>query len=191
MESITVFTKTDEQHSVCSKREHPDEDLAVLTLCKPLMFSQGIDIDSKGLHFSTINTLLAVGPVCLPEPVQEKLARLPTSISSTTICNEDRDGSPLAVMGGDGRYTQMGVGCTKLGDSWFYIKYRSLKSWINLSTSTPSSTTPPTTTSRPASTTPAPSTKGFNVYVIILKLILNKSNQIYGIFLFRHRVSSF
>ena len=41
MESITVFTKTDEQHSVCSKREHPDEDLAVLTLCKPLMFTKG------------------------------------------------------------------------------------------------------------------------------------------------------
>ena len=61
MESITVFTKTDEQHlgrevgevshSVCSKREHPDEDLAVLTLCKPLMFSQGIDIDSKVFTF--------------------------------------------------------------------------------------------------------------------------------------------
>jgi len=120
VESITVFTKTDEQHSVCSKREHPDEDLAVLTLCKPLMFSQ------------------AVGPVCLPEPVQEKdarliLARLTTSILSTTICNEDRDGSPLAVLGEDGRYTQMGVGCTEPGDTWFYIKYSSLKSWINFS----------------------------------------------------------
>ena len=51
MESITVFTKADYEllgrvnsevrHSVCSKREHPDEDLAVLTLCEPLMFSKG------------------------------------------------------------------------------------------------------------------------------------------------------
>ena len=51
MESITVFTKADNEllgrvdgevsHSVCSKREHPDEDLAVLTLCEPLMFSKG------------------------------------------------------------------------------------------------------------------------------------------------------
>merc|ERR1719410_3213612 len=129
-------------HSVCSKREHPDEDLAVLTLCEPLMFSK------------------AVGPVCLPEPVQEKLARLilarlPASILSTKICNEDRDGSPLAMMGGDGRYTQMAVGCTEPGDSWFYIKYSSLKNWINPSTSTPSSTpastTTTTTTSTPAS----------------------------------------
>ena len=56
-----MFTKADEElfgrvdgevsHSVCSKREHPDEDLAVLTLCKPLMFSQGIDIDSKVFTF--------------------------------------------------------------------------------------------------------------------------------------------
>ena len=51
VESITVFTKADDEllgrvdgevsHSVCSKREHPDEDLAVLTLCEPLMFSKG------------------------------------------------------------------------------------------------------------------------------------------------------
>ena len=51
MESITVFTKADDEllgrvdgevsHSVCGKREHPDEDLAVLTLCEPLMFSKG------------------------------------------------------------------------------------------------------------------------------------------------------
>ena len=67
MESITVFTRADDEllgrvdgevsHSVCSKREHPDEDLAVLTLCEPLMFSKGINIDSKGLHLPTINTL--------------------------------------------------------------------------------------------------------------------------------------
>ena len=77
-----------------------------------------------------------MGPVCLPEPVQEELARLilariPASILSTKICNEDRDGSPLVVMGGDGRYTQIGVGCTEPGDSWFYIKYSALKNWIN------------------------------------------------------------
>ena len=64
MESITVFTKADDEllgrvdgevsHSVCSKREHPDEDLAVLILCEPLMFSKGIDIDSKGLYFSSL-----------------------------------------------------------------------------------------------------------------------------------------
>merc|ERR1711988_1276152 len=145
VETITVFTKADEEllgrvdgemsHSVCSKREHADEDLAVLTLCEPLMFSK------------------AVGPVCLPEPVQEKLARLilarmPASILSTKICNEDRDGSPLAVRW-DGRYTQIGVGCTQQGDAWFYIKYSSLKGWINPSPSSPASTT--TTTSTPAS----------------------------------------
>merc|ERR1711988_585335 len=148
VESITVFIKADDEllgrvnsevsQSVCSKREHPDEDLAVLTLCEPLMFSK------------------AVGPVCLPEPVQEKLARLilariPASILSTAICNEDRDGSPLTMMGADVRYTQMAVGCTEPGDTWFYIKYSSLKNWINPSTSTPSSTT--TTTSKPASST--------------------------------------
>merc|ERR1711988_1430978 len=159
VETITVFTKADEEllgrvdgemsHSVCSKREHADEDLAVLTLCEPLMFSK------------------AVGPVCLPEPVQEKLARLilarlPASILSTAICNEDRDGSPLVVMGGDGRYTQIGVGCTEQGDSWFYIKYSALKNWINLSTSTttstPASTTTTTTTYTQASTTTSKST---------------------------------
>ena len=51
MESITVFTKADEEvldrvdgevsHTVCSKREHPDKDFAVLTLCQSLMFSKG------------------------------------------------------------------------------------------------------------------------------------------------------
>ena len=61
MESITVFTRADDEflgrvdgevsHSVCSKREHPDEDLAVLTLCEPLMFSKGINIDSKVFTF--------------------------------------------------------------------------------------------------------------------------------------------
>ena len=48
-ESITVITRDHDwtredgevSHSVCSKREHPDEDLAVLTLCEPLMFSKG------------------------------------------------------------------------------------------------------------------------------------------------------
>jgi len=148
VDSITVITNDERadvevSHLVCSKREHPDEDLAVLTLCEPLMFSK------------------AVGPVCLPEPVQEKLARLilarlPASILSTKICNEDRDGSPLAVMGADGRYTQLAVGCTEQGDDWFYIKYSSLKNWINLSTSSPASTTTTTsitTTSTPASTT--------------------------------------
>ena len=137
MESITVFTKTDEQHlgrevgevshSVCSKREHPDEDLAVITLCEPLMFSKG-RYQFKRIQLFYKHTLLAVGPVCLPEPVQEELARLPASILSTKICNEDRDGSPLAVMGGDGRYTQIGVGCTEPGDTGFYTKYSSLTS---------------------------------------------------------------
>ena len=122
-------------------------------------------MNSKGLHFSTVNILLAVGPVCLPEPVREELARLPASILSTKICNEDRDGSPLAVMGGDGRYTQIGVGCTEPGDSWFYIKYSALKNWINSSASSPASSTP---------TTSAPASEGSNVNVDVLmfKLIL-------------------
>ena len=57
VERITVFTRdhdrTEEDgevsHSVCSKREHPeyerettwDKDIAILTLCKPLMFAKG------------------------------------------------------------------------------------------------------------------------------------------------------
>ena len=57
VERITVFTRdhdrTEEDgevsHSVCSKREHPeygreadyDKDIAILTLCKPLMFGKG------------------------------------------------------------------------------------------------------------------------------------------------------
>ena len=50
-ESITVTTRADDEvpvmvddevnHSVCSKRENSDEDIAILTLCKPLMFSKG------------------------------------------------------------------------------------------------------------------------------------------------------
>ena len=57
MERITVFTRDHDRtredgevsHSVCSKREHPeygretkyDKDIAILTLCKPLMFAKG------------------------------------------------------------------------------------------------------------------------------------------------------
>ena len=51
MKSITVTTRADGEvpgmvddevnHSVCSKRENSDEDIAILTLCKPLMFSKG------------------------------------------------------------------------------------------------------------------------------------------------------
>ena len=88
-----------------------------------------------------------MGSICLPEP--ERLARLTASILSTKVCNEDRDGSPLAVMGEDGRYTQVGIGCR---DSWFYNEFSSLKNWHPY-TSTPASTTTTTTTSTPASTT--------------------------------------
>ena len=54
---MTVFTREHDRtmedgevsHSVCSKREHPeynrktkwDKDIAILTLCKPLMFTKG------------------------------------------------------------------------------------------------------------------------------------------------------
>ena len=51
VESITVTTRADDEvpvmvddevnHSVCSKREHSDQDIAILNLCKPLMFSKG------------------------------------------------------------------------------------------------------------------------------------------------------
>ena len=56
-ESITVITRDHDwtredgevSHSVCSKMEHPeynrdarfDKDIAILTLCKPLMFTKG------------------------------------------------------------------------------------------------------------------------------------------------------
>ena len=50
-ESITVTIRADDEvpgmvdgevnHSVCSKRENSDEGIAILTLCKPLMFSKG------------------------------------------------------------------------------------------------------------------------------------------------------
>ena len=54
---MTVFTRDHDRtredgevsHSVCSKKEHPeygretkwDKDIAILTLCKPLVFSKG------------------------------------------------------------------------------------------------------------------------------------------------------
>ena len=57
VDRITVFTRDHERtredgevsHAVCSKREHPeynketkwDKDIAILTLCKPLMFAKG------------------------------------------------------------------------------------------------------------------------------------------------------
>ena len=51
VESINVTTRADDEvpgmvddevnHSVCSKREKSDEEFAILTLCKPLMFSKG------------------------------------------------------------------------------------------------------------------------------------------------------
>ena len=57
MSSITVITRDHDRtkadgevsHAVCSKTEHPeyykkakyDQDIAVLHLCKPLMFSEG------------------------------------------------------------------------------------------------------------------------------------------------------
>ena len=69
-----------------------------------------------------------MGPVCLPNIAQDYYARLPASTSSSRICPEEREGSPLAVLGGDGRYTQIGVGCTEPGDTGFYTKYSSLTS---------------------------------------------------------------
>ena len=58
VESMTVFTRDHDRtkedgevsHSVCSKREHPeynrktkwDKDIAILTLCKPLMYGKGV-----------------------------------------------------------------------------------------------------------------------------------------------------
>ena len=57
VERITVFTRDHDRtredgevsHSVCSKREYPeygrettyDKDIAILTLCQPLMFTKG------------------------------------------------------------------------------------------------------------------------------------------------------
>ena len=57
-ERITVFTKDHDRtkedgemsHSVCRKREHPEynrgakynKDIAILTLCQPLMFGKGV-----------------------------------------------------------------------------------------------------------------------------------------------------
>ena len=58
VESMTVFTRDHDRtkedgevsHLVCSKREHPeynreadyDKDIAILTLCKPLMYGKGV-----------------------------------------------------------------------------------------------------------------------------------------------------
>ena len=47
--SITVTTRADDEvpgdgevnPSVCRKRENSDEEIAILTLCKPLMFTKG------------------------------------------------------------------------------------------------------------------------------------------------------
>ena len=58
--NIAVITREDgeESHEVCSKTEHPeynreaeyDKDIAVLHLCKPLMFSQGFP-NLKPFHY--------------------------------------------------------------------------------------------------------------------------------------------
>jgi len=150
--SIFVFTRDHDRtredgevrHSVCSKKEHPeysreakyDKDIAILTLCKPLMFTE------------------AVGPICLPDPAQDydNVKALLTGwgtlsyggqhpdilqeVNVTTItnqqcrgkhghnhitdymicagsvgrgsCNGD-SGGPLSVLGQDGRYSQIGI----------------------------------------------------------------------------------
>jgi len=152
VERITVFTRDHDRtredgevsHSVCSKREHPDynreakydKDIAILTLCKPLMFTE------------------AVGPICLPDPAQDydnvkalvtgwgrlrsggQLPDILQEVNVTTMTNQKcrgkyghsritdymicagnvgRDscqgdsGGPLSVLGQDDRYSQIGI----------------------------------------------------------------------------------
>jgi len=177
VERITVFTRDHDRtredgevsHSVCSKREHPDynreakydKDIAILTLCKPLMFTE------------------AVGPICLPDPAQDydNVKALLTGwgtlsyggqhpdilqeVNVTTITNQQcrgkysriteymicagdvgRDscqgdsGGPLSVLGQDDRYTQIGIvswgnGCAKPGYPGVNTRLTSLLDWVN------------------------------------------------------------
>ena len=65
-------------HEVCRKREHSeynkkilwDKDIAILHLCKPLMFAKGSP-NSKPVHHVDKYIHPAVGPVCLPDPAQD------------------------------------------------------------------------------------------------------------------------
>lgn len=171
--SITVFTRDhdrtrddgEESHEVCGKREHPeynkyadmDKDVAILNLCKPLMFEE------------------AVGPICLPDPAQDyenvralvtgsgRLTSNEVLIEVTTMTNQQcrgkfthrsitdnmicatgigRDscqgdgGGPLAVPGQDG-YVQIGVvsggeGCAKPGYPGVYTRLTSLFCWVTI-----------------------------------------------------------
>ena len=86
VDSITVFTRDHDRtredgevsHEVCRKREHSeynkkilwDKDIAILHLCKPLMFARGSP-NSKPVHHVNRYILLAVGPICLPDPAQD------------------------------------------------------------------------------------------------------------------------
>ena len=73
VESITVFTRADDEllgsvdgevsHVVCSKREHQDEDLQAAVKGK-------YKFKRSSLFYNQCSSS------CLPEPVQEKLARL-------------------------------------------------------------------------------------------------------------------
>ena len=83
---MTVFTRDHDRtredgevsHEVCRKREHSeynkkilwDKDIAILHLCKPLMFARGSP-NSKPVHHVNRYILLAVGPICLPDPAQD------------------------------------------------------------------------------------------------------------------------
>lgn len=181
-----MFTREEDwtNHSVCRKTEHPeynreaeyDKDIAILHLCKPLMFGIGFhDLDL--ILIITIDILLAVGPICLPDPAQDyddvkALAILQSAeqypdiprVNVTTLTNqqcreehglnnitenmicagegggrEGEGGGPLAVLGQDGRYSQIGLqswneNCAKPGYPGVYTRLTSLLDWVRSTT---------------------------------------------------------
>merc|ERR1711988_2004029 len=204
VESITVFTRDHDRtredgevsHSVCSKMEHPeysrktkyDKDIAILTLCKPLMYSK------------------AVGPICLPDPAQDydnvkalvtgwgrlrsggQLPDILQEVNVTTMTNQQcrerygysritdhmicagdvgRDschgdsGGPLSVLGQDDRYSQIGIVSWGNGcaEPGYPGVYTRLTSLLDwVNQPQTVSASTTTTTSTPASTTTTTST---------------------------------
>ena len=86
LSNITVFTRDHDRtkpdgevsHAVCSKIEHPDydklmkfdKDIALIKLCKPLMFSEGkLSPSISNCSLTMFSTV--VQPICLAEPGED------------------------------------------------------------------------------------------------------------------------
>ena len=174
-------------HAVCSKTEHHDydklmkfdKDIAVIKLCKPLMFSEG-KLSPSIYNCSLTMFSIVVQPICLAEPDQDyndvtavvtgwgKLnytgpySDILKEVNVRTISNQEcrasyghhrisdnmicaarvgkdactgDSGGPLAVLGQDGSYRQIGVvswgrECARPGYPGVYTRVSSLLGWI-------------------------------------------------------------